>query len=70
MDLLSPSRKEEGLGRWSPGLQGTGILKKLPEVMVGLLPLSPWDFTGEYLKREGFMELGSRPALVPLGPSE
>lgn len=61
MDLLSPFRKEEGLGRWSPGLQGTGILKKLPEVMVGLLPLSPWDRAEEYLKPEGFIEFGSRP---------
>lgn len=50
-----------GGGVLFPGLQGSGILEQLSEVMVGLLPSSPLGHIGEHLKLEGFIEVGSGP---------
>lgn len=71
-DSLAPSRKEEGLGGGAlfPGLRGSEILKPLPEVMGGLLPSFLWDHAGDHLKLEGFIEAGSRPVWIPLGPTD
>lgn len=49
-----------GGGALFPGLQGSKILKQLPEVMAGLLHSPPWDHTEEHLMLEGFIEAGSK----------
>lgn len=59
-----------GGGALLPGLQGSEILKQLPEGMVGLLPSSLWDHTEDHLKLGGFIEAGSRPVKISLGPTD
>lgn len=48
-----------GGGALFPGLQGNEILEQLPEVMVELLSSSPWGYSGECPKLEGFIGVGS-----------
>lgn len=71
--LLSPSGKEQSLGRWSPlpWVPGKGDLRAAA-VMVGdggASILIPSGLLGECLKPDGFTELevGGRPVWAPLG---
>lgn len=61
--LAVPFQEGAGLGGGAlfPELQGSEILEQLPEVMVGLLSSSPRGDSGEHLKLEVVIEVGTGP---------